>query len=56
MLAARRGDAGRADRPADGQRRPDRAFCGRDQVRENWSSIFAAVPETCELKLELDVP
>jgi hypothetical protein len=24
---------------------PDRAFRGRDQVRENWSSIFACVPD-----------
>jgi ketosteroid isomerase-like protein len=24
---------------------PDRAFRGRDQVRENWSAIFAAVPD-----------
>ncbi len=24
---------------------PDRAFRGRDRVRENWSSIFAAVPD-----------
>jgi ketosteroid isomerase-like protein len=24
---------------------PDRAFRGRDQVRENWSSIFASVPD-----------
>ena len=24
---------------------PDRAFRGRDQVRENWSSVFAAVPD-----------
>jgi ketosteroid isomerase-like protein len=24
---------------------PDRAFGGRDQVRENWSSIFAGVPD-----------
>jgi ketosteroid isomerase-like protein len=24
---------------------PDRAFRGRDQVRENWSAIFAGVPD-----------
>jgi ketosteroid isomerase-like protein len=24
---------------------PDRAFRGREQVRENWSSIFAGVPD-----------
>jgi ketosteroid isomerase-like protein len=24
---------------------PDRAFRGREQVRENWSAIFAAVPD-----------
>jgi ketosteroid isomerase-like protein len=24
---------------------PDRSFRGRDQVRENWSSIFSAVPD-----------
>ena len=24
---------------------PDRAFQGRDQVRANWSAIFAAVPD-----------
>jgi len=24
---------------------PDRAFSGRDQVRENWSAIFAGVPD-----------
>ena len=24
---------------------PDRAFKGRDQVRANWSSIFAGVPD-----------
>ena len=24
---------------------PDRAFSGRDQVRENWSAVFAGVPD-----------
>ena len=24
---------------------PDRAFTGRDQVRENWSAIFEGVPD-----------
>ncbi len=24
---------------------PDRAFVGRDQVRENWSAIFGGVPD-----------
>jgi ketosteroid isomerase-like protein len=24
---------------------PDRAFRGREQVRENWSSVFAGVPD-----------
>jgi hypothetical protein len=24
---------------------PDRAFTGREQVRENWSEIFAGVPD-----------
>lgn len=24
---------------------PDRAFSGRDQVRENWSEIFESVPD-----------
>lgn len=24
---------------------PDRAFRGRDQVRENWSAVFAGVPD-----------
>jgi ketosteroid isomerase-like protein len=24
---------------------PDRAFVGRDQVRENWSAIFEGVPD-----------
>ena len=24
---------------------PDRAFSGRDQVRENWSAIFEGVPD-----------
>src|SRR4051794_31572823 len=24
---------------------PDRAFRGREQVRENWSAIFAGVPD-----------
>jgi ketosteroid isomerase-like protein len=29
---------------------PDRAFGGREQVRENWSAIFAGVPDfTAEL-------
>ena len=24
---------------------PDRAFTGREQVRENWSAVFAGVPD-----------
>ena len=24
---------------------PDRAFVGRDQVRSNWTSVFAGVPD-----------
>ena len=24
---------------------PDRAFVGRDQVRANWSAVFAGVPD-----------
>ncbi|MEA2286601.1 MAG: hypothetical protein QOJ21_2644 [Solirubrobacteraceae bacterium] len=29
---------------------PDRAFRGREQVRENWSTVFAGVPDfTAEL-------
>jgi ketosteroid isomerase-like protein len=29
---------------------PDRAFRGREQVRENWSAVFAGVPDfTAEL-------
>jgi ketosteroid isomerase-like protein len=24
---------------------PDRAFVGRDQVRENWSAVFSGVPD-----------
>jgi hypothetical protein len=24
---------------------PDRAFVGREQVRENWSAIFSGVPD-----------
>src|SRR3954454_4653151 len=24
---------------------PDRAFSGREQVRENWSAVFAGVPD-----------
>jgi SnoaL-like protein len=24
---------------------PDRAFVGREQVRENWSAVFAGVPD-----------
>ena len=31
----------RSDQPAH----PDRAFGGREQVRENWSAIFAGVPD-----------
>lgn len=31
----------RSEQPAH----PDRAFGGREQVRENWSAIFAAVPD-----------
>jgi ketosteroid isomerase-like protein len=29
---------------------PDRGFIGRDQVRANWSQIFAAIPDlTCDV-------
>jgi ketosteroid isomerase-like protein len=36
----------RSEQPAH----PDRAFGGRDQVRENWSAIFEGVPDfTAEL-------
>jgi ketosteroid isomerase-like protein len=29
---------------------PDRGFTGRDQVRANWSQIFAAIPDlTCDV-------
>jgi hypothetical protein len=29
---------------------PERGFTGRDQVRANWSQIFAAIPDlTCEV-------
>jgi ketosteroid isomerase-like protein len=31
----------RSDQPAH----PSRAFQGRDQVRENWTSVFAGVPD-----------
>jgi ketosteroid isomerase-like protein len=31
----------RSEQPAH----PDRAFGGREQVRENWSAIFAGVPD-----------
>jgi hypothetical protein len=31
----------RSEQPAH----PDRAFTGREQVRENWSSVFAGVPD-----------
>jgi ketosteroid isomerase-like protein len=31
----------RSDQPAH----PSRAFHGRDQVRENWASVFAGVPD-----------
>jgi ketosteroid isomerase-like protein len=31
----------RSDQPAH----PDRSFRGRDQVRENWSAVFAGVPD-----------
>lgn len=31
----------RSEQPAH----PDRAFAGREQVRENWSAIFAATPD-----------
>jgi hypothetical protein len=35
-----------SDQPAH----PSRAFRGRDQVRENWTSVFAGVPDfTAEL-------
>src|SRR3954454_18237503 len=31
----------RSEQPAH----PDRAFGGREQVRENWSAVFAGVPD-----------
>ena len=31
----------RSEQPAH----PNRAFTGRDQVRENWASVFAGVPD-----------
>jgi ketosteroid isomerase-like protein len=31
----------RSEQPAH----PDRAFTGRDQVRENWTGVFAGVPD-----------
>ena len=31
----------RSDQPAH----PDRAFEGREQVRENWTNVFAGVPD-----------
>jgi ketosteroid isomerase-like protein len=34
---------------------PDRAFRGREQVRENWSSIFAGVPDFHADLVRLDV-
>jgi ketosteroid isomerase-like protein len=37
----------RSEQPAH----PSRAFGGRDQVRENWASVFAGVPD---FKAELD--
>jgi ketosteroid isomerase-like protein len=34
---------------------PDRAFVGREQVRENWSAVFAGVPDfTSELLRRCD--
>jgi hypothetical protein len=33
---------------------PDRAFRGRDQVRENWSAVFAGVPDFRAELLRLD--
>src|SRR4051794_21014230 len=34
-------DAYESEQPAH----PDRAFAGREQVRANWSAIFAGVPD-----------
>jgi ketosteroid isomerase-like protein len=31
----------RSDQPAH----PDRAFSGREKVRENWTSVFAGIPD-----------
>lgn len=33
---------------------PDRAFRGREQVRANWSAVFAAVPDFCAELVRLD--
>jgi ketosteroid isomerase-like protein len=34
---------------------PDRAFRGREQVRENWSAVFAGVPDFHADPVRLDV-
>ena len=34
-----------ADYESDQPVHPDRAFRGRDQVRANWSAVFAGVPD-----------
>jgi hypothetical protein len=34
-----------ADYHSEQPAHPDRAFSGREQVRENWSAIFADVPD-----------
>ena len=42
----------RSDQPAH----PDRAFTGRDQVRANWASVFAGVPNfTAELLVSASI-
>jgi hypothetical protein len=33
---------------------PDRAFGGREQVRTNWSAIFASVPDFCSELVRAD--
>ena len=35
----------RVDYQSDHPAHPDRAFTGRAQVRENWSAVFAGVPD-----------
>jgi ketosteroid isomerase-like protein len=39
-----------ADYRNDTPAHPDRSFTGREQVRANWTQIFAAIPDvTCEV-------